>query len=68
MEASRLITPAANEEDAVSHALRPEMLADFTGQPEVRENLDIFIKAARTRGDVLDHVLPEGWRRTRVRS
>ena len=57
---NRLITPVINEEDTVSHALRPLSLAEFTGQPEVRENLDVFIQAARTRGDVLDHVLLYG--------
>lgn len=56
----RLITPVANEEEMVSHALRPLLLAEFTGQPEVRENLDVFIKAARSRADTLDHVLLYG--------
>lgn len=59
-EVTRLTQPATNEDDLGSHALRPETLAEFTGQPEVRENLDIFIKAAKTRGDVLDHVLLYG--------
>jgi Holliday junction DNA helicase RuvB len=56
----RIIEPITNEEDVVSHALRPETLAEFTGQPEVRENLNVFIKAAKGRGDVLDHVLLYG--------
>lgn len=58
--AERLITPVSHEEDAASPALRPSQLADFIGQPEVRENLDVFIKAARGRKDALDHVLLYG--------
>jgi Holliday junction DNA helicase RuvB len=38
-------------------ALRPARLADFVGQKPVRENLSVFIEAAKTRGDALDHVL-----------
>ncbi|MBA5725355.1 Holliday junction branch migration DNA helicase RuvB [Bombella sp. TMW2.1880] len=40
--------------------LRPQTLADFTGQKASRENLSIFIEAARKRGDALDHVLLHG--------
>ncbi len=57
---SRLTAPLEKEEDIASHALRPLALAEFTGQKEVRENLEIFIKAARGRGDILDHVLLYG--------
>lgn len=57
---NRLITPQPNEEDVVIPSLRPLQLAEFIGQPEVRENLDIFIKAARSRNDTLDHVLLYG--------
>jgi len=57
--AERLIDPHANL-DEVQAALRPLSLADFTGQPEVRANLDVFIKAARGRKDALDHVLLYG--------
>jgi Holliday junction DNA helicase RuvB len=39
------------------HSLRPTSLSDFVGQEDVRANLDVFISAARTRGDSLDHVL-----------
>ena len=56
---NRLIGAGATDEDA-SQALRPLALAEFTGQPEVRENLDVFIKAARGREDALDHVLLYG--------
>ncbi len=47
-------------EDVADAALRPQTLADFTGQKASRENLSIFIEAARKRGDALDHVLLHG--------
>lgn len=52
----RLLTPARRAED-VDAALRPRTLDDFVGQQAARENLRIFIQAARARGDALDHVL-----------
>lgn len=55
--AARLISPAARPEDAIERALRPKRLADYIGQPKVREQLDLFIQAARRRGEALDHVL-----------
>ncbi len=59
-EAERITTAELNDDDALGTALRPLSLAEFTGQPEVRSNLDVFIKAARGRGDSLDHVLLYG--------
>src|SRR6202011_997817 len=41
-------------------ALRPRALADFTGQPRLKENLQIAIDAARKRGEAMDHVLLYG--------
>ena len=41
-------------------ALRPTRLADFTGQPKLKENLDIAIQAAKKRGEAMDHVLLYG--------
>jgi len=52
----RLLTAARRPED-VDAALRPKTLDDFVGQKAARENLRIFIQAARARGDALDHVL-----------
>src|SRR6201747_488273 len=52
----RLITPARKPED-VDAALRPKTLDDFVGQKAARENLRVFIQAAKGRGDALDHVL-----------
>ncbi len=55
----RLIAPAAASpaEEAVERALRPKSLADYVGQPRIREQLDIFVTAARNRGEALDHLL-----------
>jgi len=52
----RLLTPARRPED-VDAALRPKSLDEFVGQQAARENLRIFIQAAKARGDALDHVL-----------
>ncbi len=48
------------EERQVERALRPKSLSDFAGQPKLVENLDIFIQAAKKRGEALDHVLLHG--------
>ena len=55
-DADRLISPTRRVED-VDAALRPKTLDDFVGQKAARENLRVFIDAARGRGDALDHVL-----------
>ncbi|MFT8808568.1 Holliday junction branch migration DNA helicase RuvB [Gluconobacter sp.] len=52
--------PARQPEDTGEGSLRPETLADFTGQKASRENLAIFIEAARARNEALDHVLLHG--------
>ena len=52
----RLISPARRVED-VDAALRPKTLDDFVGQKAARENLRVFIQAAKSRGEALDHVL-----------
>ena len=54
----RLITASGSAEDeAVDRAIRPRTLADYVGQPAVREQMEIFIGAAKKRGEALDHVL-----------
>ena len=57
--ADRLITPApaSRQEEALERALRPRLLQDYVGQAKAREQLEIFIDAARKRGEALDHVL-----------
>jgi Holliday junction DNA helicase RuvB len=49
--------PASPNEEAMERALRPRRLADYVGQAKAREQLEIFIGAARKRAEVLDHVL-----------
>ncbi|WPL19746.1 Holliday junction ATP-dependent DNA helicase RuvB [Thiorhodovibrio winogradskyi] len=57
-DTDRLITPAASSEDrALDRAMRPRSLADYIGQPRVREQMEIFIGAARARDEALDHTL-----------
>src|SRR5512142_1411303 len=56
----RLVAGKRGEEDAAELALRPQTLDDFIGQKQVRENLKIFIAAAKSRGEALDHVLFHG--------
>src|SRR4030066_736603 len=54
----RLITPeAAEEEQSLDLNLRPRNLDDFVGQEKLKENLKIFITAAKQRKEPLDHVL-----------
>jgi holliday junction DNA helicase RuvB len=56
--AERIISGNAGaEEEAVERAIRPRRLADYVGQAPVKTQLEIFISAARTRGEALDHVL-----------
>jgi Holliday junction DNA helicase RuvB len=55
-DASRLITPDKRGED-LDTSLRPQTLADFVGQAAARANLKVFIEAAKSRGEALDHVL-----------
>ncbi|NOY73892.1 MAG: Holliday junction branch migration DNA helicase RuvB, partial [Gammaproteobacteria bacterium] len=46
-----------HNDEAEERAIRPRLLADYIGQPKVKEQLEIFIKAAKKRGDALDHTL-----------
>jgi Holliday junction DNA helicase RuvB len=59
IEHDRLIAPgpASPAEEAVERALRPKALADYVGQPRIREQLEIFVAAARRRAEALDHLL-----------
>lgn len=46
-----------NDDEVIDRAIRPKKLADYTGQPTVCEQMEIFIAAARERNEALDHVL-----------
>ena len=54
----RIITTDITEEDRrIEGSLRPQLLEDYIGQEKTKENLKVYIEAAKQRGDVLDHVL-----------
>ena len=59
-EAESVVSPKRQEEDATERALRPQSLDDFTGQPQVCDNLRVFVGAARGRSEPLDHTLLYG--------
>ncbi len=57
-DSERLVTGSESADDAaIDRALRPRLLADYKGQPAVRQQMEIFIGAARQRGEALDHTL-----------
>jgi holliday junction DNA helicase RuvB len=60
MTDKRVIAAAPIEEDAAEANLRPQSLEEFVGQQQLRDNLGVFIAAARGRRDALDHVLLHG--------
>ena len=59
LSATRIISPAVNspKEEALERALRPKLLDEYVGQEKIREQLEIFIEAAKKRKEPLDHVL-----------
>ena len=58
LEEDRLIAAAPRQqEEIIDRAIRPYRLADYIGQPTVREQMELFMAAARGRGEPLDHVL-----------
>ena len=58
MTEERIITAGATREDeAIEASIRPQRLADYLGQKPVRDQLSIYIEAAKKRGEAMDHVL-----------
>ena len=60
IETDRIISAESiksNDEKVIDRAIRPKTLTEYEGQPAVREQMDIFIKAAKSRADALDHTL-----------
>lgn len=58
IEADRLVQPSiVKEEETIDRAIRPKLLADYTGQEHVKEQMEIFIEAAKNRQEALDHLL-----------
>ncbi len=56
-DTDRFVAPEGSEVDGPEQGIRPLALEEFIGQEKVRENLRVFIEAARGRGDALDHTL-----------
>ncbi|MDO8284378.1 MAG: Holliday junction branch migration DNA helicase RuvB, partial [Rhodoferax sp.] len=56
--AKRMVSaaPTSPQEEAIERALRPKLLDEYVGQAKIREQLEIFISAAKMRGEALDHV------------
>ncbi len=59
-EKEDLIVSTKTEYDAEENVLRPKTMEDYVGQQKVKENLDVYISAAKRRGEALDHVLLYG--------
>ena len=58
IEADRLVSPGnITQDELIDRAIRPKLLEEYVGQPHVRSQMEIFIQAARLRGDALDHLL-----------
>lgn len=57
MTKNRLIDPNPKKDDVLDRAIRPTALSDYIGQPKVREQMEVFITAARQRREALDHTL-----------
>ena len=58
---NRIVTPEYSSEDNdVELSLRPKFMSEYIGQGKVKENLSVYIKAAKARGESLDHVLLYG--------
>jgi len=57
MKQNEILNPTKLEEEKNENILRPSFLRDFLGQDKLKENLQIFINAAKARGDSLDHTL-----------
>jgi len=60
MSDPRMVTAVPTAEDAAEASIRPQSLGEFVGQQQLRDNLRVFIAAARGRRDALDHVLLHG--------
>ena len=56
----RVVTPRSQEEDEALRSLRPSKIQEYIGQTKAKENLSLFMEAARQRNDALDHVLLAG--------
>ena len=60
LEEERIVTSSLTQEDEGENSLRPRKLTEYIGQSKAKDNLSVFIEAARQRGEPLDHVLLYG--------
>ena len=62
MDDERIISPEIEDatEERMENSLRPKLLEEYVGQDKVKENLKVYIEAAKKRGEPLDHVLLYG--------
>ena len=60
MTNARVVAPEFHQRDAAELSLRPASLDEFIGQQRLRDNLRIFVEAARRRAEAIDHVLLHG--------
>lgn len=71
LESTSPVSSVLQEADAQENILRPKFLSEFQGQSKIKENLSVFIKAAKERGEALDHVFligPPGLGKTTLAS
>ena len=71
MEEERIINPELEDcnEERLENSLRPKTLDEYIGQNKVKENMKVYIEAAKKRGEPLDHVLlygPPGLRKDNI--
>lgn len=60
MDDERIVSSLTLEEDETESSLRPKCMADYVGQDKIKHNLEVYISAAKARGEALDHVLLYG--------
>ncbi len=60
MDDERIVSSLTLEEDDAESTLRPRCMADYVGQDKIKKNLEVYISAAKARGEALDHVLLYG--------
>ena len=60
MDDERIVSSLTLEEDETESSLRPKCMADYVGQDKIKHNLEVYISAAKARGESLDHVLLYG--------
>lgn len=60
VEDERLVSSLTIEDDEAENTLRPHTMSEYVGQHKIKNNLEVYISSAKTRGDALDHVLLYG--------